>query len=118
MTGRVVALATLAASGLYLALALRMPLGTAARPGAAFYPVAVGAFACVVALVNTALACRRPAGAGVGDAPESTATERRQVGLAVVTLAGFCLLMPWIGYRSRLSSSSARCSASSARRGP
>jgi len=97
VTERVVALVTLAASGLYLTLALRMPLGTAARPGAAFYPVAVGAFACVVALVSTALAFRRPAG-GPADAPESAATERRQVGLAVATLAGFCLLMPWIGY--------------------
>src|SRR5262249_49298443 len=93
MTGRVIALATLAASGLYLTLALRMPLGTAARPGAAFYPVAVDAFACVVALVNTALAFLRPASAGVADAPGSTAMERQQVGLAVVTLAGFCLLM-------------------------
>jgi hypothetical protein len=98
MTERIVALAMLLASGVYLTQALRLPLGAAARPGPGFYPVAIGAFACAVALVITAVAfrgMRRDAGA---EPPEPSAGERRHVGLAVATLAGFCLLLPWIGY--------------------
>jgi hypothetical protein len=98
MTERIVALAMLVTSGIYLTQALRMPLGAAARPGPGFYPVAVGAFACVVALVVTAVAFRRSARVEAVEAGKPTAVERRHVWLAVATLAGFCLLLPWIGY--------------------
>ena len=92
------ALAMLVASALYLRQALRMPLGMAARPGPGFYPAAVGAFACVVALVITALAFRRADSDPEADEVEEAPADRRRVWLTVATLAGFCLLLPWIGY--------------------
>jgi putative tricarboxylic transport membrane protein len=99
MIERLVALATLVASAAYLFYALRMPLGAAARPGAGFYPAAVGAFACGVALVVTAIAFRRAATGGRAIETTETAHDGRgPVRLAVITLAGFTLLMPWIGY--------------------
>ena len=98
MTERVVALTMLVVSAVYLTAALRMPLGVAARPGAGFYPVAVGAFACAVALVVTALAFRRAETVAVGEAAETGEEDRRRVWFTVATLAAFCLLMPWIGY--------------------
>jgi putative tricarboxylic transport membrane protein len=98
MIERVIALALLVVSALYLFQALRMPLGMAARPGPGFYPAAVGAFACVVALVVTALAFRRGEPDPEPDDVEETPADRRRVGLTVATLAGFCLLIPWIGY--------------------
>src|SRR5438094_9604767 len=98
MAERVVALVMLLASGLYLTQALRMPVGTAARPGPAFYPVAVGVLACAVVLVVIATAFRRSAPVVAAEPEDATAAERRHVGLTVATLAGFCLLLPWIGY--------------------
>lgn len=99
MTERIVALAMLVTSAAYLFYSLRMPLGAAARPGPGFYPAAVGAFACGVALVLTAIAFRRAAvGARALDASEVLPDARRRVWLAVATLAGFVLAMPWIGY--------------------
>jgi hypothetical protein len=98
MIERVIALAMLVAGALYLMQALRMPLGAAARPGPGFYPAAVGAFACVVALVVVALAFRPAKTAAAPDEPEGMPDDRRRVWLTVVTLAGFCLVLPWIGY--------------------
>jgi putative tricarboxylic transport membrane protein len=98
MTERVVALAMLIVSAIYLLQALRMPLGAAARPGAGFYPAAVGAFALAVALVVTALAFRRAKAVAVGEAVEDVPEDRRRVWITVATLAGFCVLLPWIGY--------------------
>jgi hypothetical protein len=99
MIERVIALVMLVASATYLTYAIRMPLGTAARPGAGFYPAAVGAFACGVALVVTAIAFRRAAAVdGDLETMESTPGGRGPVWIAVATLAGFTLLMPWIGY--------------------
>jgi hypothetical protein len=98
MTERLVALVMLVVSAIYLTQALRMPLGAAARPGPGFYPVAVGAFACGVALVITAIAFRRSARGEALEAPEAAAADRQHVWLAVAILAGFCLLLPWIGY--------------------
>jgi tripartite tricarboxylate transporter TctB family protein len=98
MTERVVALAMLIVSAIYLFQALRMPLGAAARPGPGFYPAAVGAFAFVVALVVTALAFRRAEAVAVGEAVEDVSEDRRRVWITVATLGGFCLLLPWIGY--------------------
>ena len=97
MIDRVLALAMLLVGAIYLTQAVRMPLGTTAQPGPGFYPTLVGAFACVVALVIVALAVRR----SCGDEPATREAEpenRRGVALAIVTLAGFCLLMPWVGY--------------------
>ena len=99
MIERIVALTMLVVSAAYLFSALRMPLGAMARPGAGFYPAGVGAFACGVALVVTAIAFRRAAAGGGEIVATETAPEGRgPVWLAVVTLAGFTLLMPWIGY--------------------
>ena len=99
MIERVLALTLLVVSALYLFQSLRMPLGMAARPGPGFYPAAVGAFACVVALVVTALAFRRgEPDPEADDEVEEAPADLRRVTLTVATLAGFCLLLPWIGY--------------------
>lgn len=98
MIERAVALTILVVSAGYLFQALRMPLGAAARPGPGFYPAGVGVFACVVALVVTVFAFRPRASPGQGEAPAEAPEDRRRVGIAVVTLAVFCLAMPWIGY--------------------
>lgn len=96
---RLVPLVILVASGFYLTQAIRLPLGTAAQPGAGFYPVAVAVFACVVALVAGARAFLSPqavrpeAPSGVTDP-----ARRRRVAGAVGALAAFCLTLPWIGY--------------------
>ncbi|MBI4246513.1 MAG: tripartite tricarboxylate transporter TctB family protein [Candidatus Rokubacteria bacterium] len=96
MIERVVALALLAASGVYLANGLPLPRGTAGRPGPGFFPLAVGVFAVVVALAWVALAFRRaPAAAGGTPAP---ADGRGRVLATAAALAGYCLLLPWIGY--------------------
>ena len=95
MTERLLALVVLAASGLYLANALPLPRGTAARPGAGFFPVAVGAFGVVVALAWVVSAFRRgPVAAGRLAPGEG----RGRVAATVVLLVGFCLLLPWTGY--------------------
>jgi putative tricarboxylic transport membrane protein len=96
---RLVPLAVLVASGLYLTQAMKLPLGTAAKPGAGFYPVAVAVFACVVALVASARAFLSPPAAGSAAPPEAVdAVRRRRVAGAVGALVVFCLALPWIGY--------------------
>ncbi len=96
MVERLVALAVLAASGVYLGNALPLPPGTAARPGPGFFPVAVGVFGSVVALVWVVSALRRaPAAAGGA----LTAVDgRARVATTAALLVGFCLLLPWTGY--------------------
>ena len=98
MVERATALTLLAVSAVYLVQALRMPLGAAARPGPGFYPVAVGVFACGVALVVTAVAFRARACPVEADSPDATPEDHRRVWVAVGMLAVFCLSMPWIGY--------------------
>jgi hypothetical protein len=85
MTERLLALVVVAASGAYLLSAWPLPAGTTARPGAGFFPLAVGAF-------------RRRA-------PASEAADQRApvegFGRVVATagsLVGFCLLLPYAGY--------------------
>ena len=95
MLARVVPLVLLVAAGVYLTLALRLPFGGAARPGAGFYPVIVAVFAIVVALMATASAFRGGSGAV---AVELDAASRRRVVLSVVALVAFCLGLPWVGY--------------------
>ena len=78
-----------------MTLALRLPFGAAARPGAGFYPVFVAVFAIVVALAATASAYRSAPGiAAIG----LDAASRRRVVISVVALVAFCLALPWIGY--------------------
>jgi hypothetical protein len=92
---RAVPLILLVAAGVYLTLALRLPFGAAARPGAGFYPVIVAVFAIVVALAATASAFRGAPGA---EAVELDAASRRRVVISVVALIAFCLVLPWVGY--------------------
>ena len=99
MVARLVPAVVLAAAAFYLVQALKLPLGAAARPGAGFYPVAIGIFACLVGLAATVLAFRaprtsRPAAASGDDVPGAG----RRVLATTAALAGFCLVMPWIGY--------------------
>ena len=97
MLARAVPLVLLAAGGVYLILALRLPFGAAARPGAGFYPVIVAVFAIVVALAATASALRASPSAEP-DTVELDAAARRRVVISVVALAAFCLALPWVGY--------------------
>ena len=95
MLARAVPLVLLVAAGVYLTLALRLPFGAAARPGAGFYPVFVAVFAIVVALAATASAYRSAPGTA---AIALEAASRRRVVISVVALVVFCLALPWIGY--------------------
>jgi len=94
---RAVPLALLVAAGVYLILALRLPFGVAARPGAGFYPVIVAVFAIVVALGATASALRSATGAKA-EAIEVDAASRRRVVISVAALVAFCFVLPWVGY--------------------
>jgi putative tricarboxylic transport membrane protein len=96
MLDRLLALAVLVGSGVYLANAWPLPLGTAARPGAGFYPLAVGMFGAFVALAWLVGALRRvPVAAAAAGLPREA---HRRVGAAVGLLVGFCLFLPWTGY--------------------
>ena len=97
MLARAVPLVLLAAAGVYLILALRLPFGAAARPGAGFYPVIVAVFAIVVALAATASVFRRAPRAEV-EAVALDAAARRRVVISVMALAAFCVALPWVGY--------------------
>ncbi len=99
MVARLVPLVILVASGFYLTQAAQLPLGTVAKPGAGFYPVAVAVFACVVALVTGARAFLSPQAAQAKASSGATdPARRRRVAGAVGALAAFCLTLPWIGY--------------------
>jgi len=80
-----------------LTLALRLPFGAAARPGAGFYPVIVAVFALAVALAATASAFRGSPRTEA-DVTQLDAAARRRVVISVVALVAFCLALPWIGY--------------------
>ena len=95
MLARAVPLVLLVVAAIYLTLAVRLPFGTAARPGAGFYPVIVAIFAVGVALAATAGAFR---GARGPEAVELTPDARRRVAISVAALIVFCLVLPWIGY--------------------
>ena len=99
MVARLVTLLILAVSAVYLTQAVSLPFGTAAKPGAGFFPVVVAVFACVVALVASARAFVSSPGVYAKAPAEATGSaERRRVRGAVAALAGFCLALPWIGY--------------------
>jgi putative tricarboxylic transport membrane protein len=96
---RAVGLATLAGGGLFLLQALALPVGTAARPGAGFFPVVIAVFACLVgavATVQTFLSSAPPARRSPGEPVEPA--HRARVISAVALLTAFCLALPWIGY--------------------
>jgi len=95
MIERLVALAVLAAGAGYLASATPLPVGTAARPGAGFFPLAVGVFGTAVALAWVVVALRRPSLAAAAPVP---AGGRRRVGATAALLVAFCLLLPRVGY--------------------
>jgi len=94
---RAVPLVLLVAGGVYLTLALQLPFGAAARPGAGFYPVIVAVFAIVVAL-GAAASAFRTTPRGPADAVTLDAASRRRVVISVAALAVFCLALPWVGY--------------------
>lgn len=96
MAGRLVSLVILVASGVYLATALQLPMGTMERPGAGFYPVAVGVFAIATAAVWTVLGFRRTAPVNAPEALEAGAHGR--VLTTTLALVGFSGLLPWAGY--------------------
>ena len=99
MVERGLPLAILVMAGVYLTQALQLPRGTIARPGAGWYPTAIAVFACLVALGATVHAFRTPrvAREATAEDPEAPARRRRVFGM-VLSLVGFCLVMPWIGY--------------------
>jgi hypothetical protein len=92
---RAVPLALLVVGGVYLTLALRLPFGSAARPGPGFYPVIVAVFAVVVALAATASAFRSVRSAAI---VELDTAARRRVLISVAALVAFCFGLPWVGY--------------------
>lgn len=97
MLARAVPLVLLVAAGVYLVLALQLPFGVAARPGAGFYPAIVAVFAIVVAVAATTVAFRG-APRAEAESTEVDAAARRRVVISVVALVAFCLALPWVGY--------------------
>ncbi len=95
MLARAVPLVLLVVVGVYLTLALRLPFGTAARPGPGFYPVIIAIFAVAVALAATASAFRGGRSAAVVQLDDAS---RRRVVISVAALVVFCLCLPWVGY--------------------
>jgi hypothetical protein len=94
--GRLLALAVLATSVAYLANAWPLPMGTLARPGPGFYPLAVALFGIVVALAWTVNAFRHaPAASSAATLERSS---RTRVGATGGLLVGFCVVLPWTGY--------------------
>jgi hypothetical protein len=95
MVERLLAVSVLAAALVYLVSAWALPLGTAARPGAGFYPLAVGSFGAVVIAAWVATAGRRPTGRAADAVPVNGG---RRVAATGGLLLGFCLALPWTGY--------------------
>jgi putative tricarboxylic transport membrane protein len=96
VTGRLLALAVLAASGIYLANAWPLPQGTLARPGPGFYPLAVALFGAIIALAWVVSVFRRGPAMSSGSTLEGPS--RTRVSATAGLLVGFCLLLPWTGY--------------------
>ena len=96
MIERLVSLAVLAGSSVYLANGWTLSMGTAARPGPGFFPLAVGVFGTSVALVWVMNAFRRAPGAA--NVQTVAAEGRWRVIVTASVLIGFCLLLPSTGY--------------------
>jgi len=91
---RRVAIAFLLASAGYLVLSFGFPFGSLAKPGAGFFPVAVGVFLCAAALTVVVTGFGRAGLAG----PPLERDARLRVVVTAAALVGFCLLVPWLGY--------------------
>jgi len=98
MTERLLALVVVAASGAYLLSAWPLPHGTTARPGAGFFPLMVGAFGAVMAVVWTVSAFRRPAAVSGPAEPGAPVEGFGRVVATAGSLVGFCLVLPYAGY--------------------
>ena len=96
MTERLAALVVLVAGGVYIALATQYPRGVAARPGAGFFPLIVGALLCFAAAAFAVETFRRVRIAGGEEALTRDARTRVLATSGVLML--FCLSLPWIGY--------------------
>ncbi|HEY7650634.1 MAG TPA: tripartite tricarboxylate transporter TctB family protein [Methylomirabilota bacterium] len=97
MIERAVALAVLVACGVYLVNGWTLTLGTIARPGPGFYPLAVGVFGAAVSIAWVVTTFRRaPAVAGARAAP--VIQDRWRVGVTASLLVAFCWLLPPVGY--------------------
>ena len=95
MTERLLALAVLVASGVYLFNGLPLSVGTRAQPGPGFYPLSVGSFGAAVALVWVVSVFRRNPEVSTAATP---ATGRGRVATTAGLLVAYCLLLPWTGY--------------------
>lgn len=92
-------LAFLVLSGLYLATSLTFPLGTGARPGAGFFPAAVGLYLCAIGVAVLVAAWRqRGPASGAVRGQVVGADARARVASTMAALVGFCLALGWIGY--------------------
>jgi hypothetical protein len=98
MLERVVGLVVVAAAGAYLMQALALPYGTAARPGAGFFPTIVAIFACAVGLMMTVRAFVTTAPAGRLREAGPTGAARERALSTMIVMVAFCLLLPWVGY--------------------
>ncbi|HEY3065656.1 MAG TPA: tripartite tricarboxylate transporter TctB family protein [Methylomirabilota bacterium] len=98
MLERIVGLVVVAAAGVYLTQAMALPFGTAARPGAGFFPVFVAVFACAAGMIMTVRAFLAAAPAGTARETERDAAARNRALSTMVVLVVFCALLPWIGY--------------------
>lgn len=98
MLERVVGLVVVVAAGIYLTLAVALPYGTTARPGAGFFPTLVGIFGCVVGVTMSARAFRTPLRTPAARQHPRDAAARRRALSTVAVLVVVCLLLPWLGY--------------------
>ena len=98
MLERLVGLVVVAAGGIYLTLAVALPYGTTARPGAGFFPTLVGAFGCVVGAAMSVRAFRAPLRAPAAREHARDTAARGRALSTVAVLVAFCLLLPWLGY--------------------
>jgi len=98
MLERVVGLVVVATAGAYFLQALALPFGTAARPGAGFFPTFVAVFGCLAGVgmtvhaFLTAVPARAPRDAGAGRDARNRALS------TMIVLVAFCALLPWLGY--------------------
>jgi hypothetical protein len=96
MTDRLAALLVIIAGGAYLAAALPLPRGVAARPGPGFYPMLVGVVFCIAGLAFIVETFRRVPPRASPD-PITAAARIRALATAG-TLIAFVVVLPWVGY--------------------
>lgn len=96
MAERLAALVVLIAAGAYIVLALPYPRGVAAKPGAGFFPMIVGAVM-LVAGIGFVYETLRHGGTRGGWRDVPFDGKVRVLATAGI-LAVFCLALPWVGY--------------------